>query len=111
MVASGGNKNEPRQRRSFYRCNLCTPSNAVYGEELEDIVALAAFQFISQLEADSDLTTAVLSAMAERFTPGEQHRAKVASAELVEIKHRFRSCASLHVWVKLMMKNGLKYSR
>ena len=26
--------------------------------------------------------------MAERFTPGEQHRAKVASAELVEIKHR-----------------------
>ena len=88
MVASGGNKNEPRQRRSFYRCNLCTPSNAVYGEELEDIVALAAFQFISQLEPEADLTAAVLAAMAERFTPGEQHRAKVASAELVEIKHR-----------------------
>jgi DNA invertase Pin-like site-specific DNA recombinase len=88
MFCTDGSVNKPN-RRKFYRCEYCNPRNAIYREELEDLVALSAFNFVNQLEPESDHTTAVLSAMAERFTPGEQHRSKVASAELVEIKHRF----------------------
>jgi DNA invertase Pin-like site-specific DNA recombinase len=96
MIGTGANTNKPK-KKSFYRCTVCRPMNGVYTDGLDDYVALSAFQFISQLEAESDLTTAVLSAMAERFTPGEQHRAKVASAELIETKHRLKKAYKANV--------------
>ena len=49
MISFGGNKKDPRNLRRFYRCNYCTPSNGVYGDELEDFVALSAFNFINNL--------------------------------------------------------------
>ena len=97
MISFGGNKKDPRNLRRFYRCNYCTPSNGVYGDELEDFVALSAFNFINNLEAGSDLAATVLASMAERYTPGEQHRAKVASAELIETKHRLKKAYKANV--------------
>jgi len=96
MIGRGGNANNTKQK-AMYSCKVCRPANQVYTDGLDDYVALAAFQFISQLEADSDLTAAVLLAMAERFTPGEQHRAKVASAELIETKNRLAKAYKANV--------------
>ena len=82
---------------TFYGCDTCSPRNAVYQKPLEDYVALSAFNFINDLEAGSDLAATVLASMAERYTPGEQHRAKVASAELIETKHRLKKAYKANV--------------